>query len=181
MPYMDFPKSDKGMKERKAFWLSEQGVTLIAGWRREGMTIEEITLRQCGVSETTFRRWCKESEALESALRCAQDSVNAKVEESLLKRALGYVDEEETWELVEGEMRRVKVVRKPVPPDVKACLSWLYSRRSDRWRAIQEPRDTTSEDIADVKNVLVSIVNVATGALPEAQPEVIDVDPTVEV
>lgn len=172
MAYLDFPKTDAGNKERKAFWLSPDGITLLAGWRREGVSVEEIARRYVGVTDKTFWRWSKESKDLEDAMRVSSDSVNSAVEESLLRRALGYTYEEVIEDLVEGNMRVVRVVHKHMPADVKACLSWLYSRRSDRWRAIQEPIDNTSENIAKVSDVLVSIAKVAN--------ECVEVDP-VEV
>lgn len=171
MAYIDFPDSQKGMKERKQFWLSEEGLTLIAGWRREGIPIDEIALQYLGIGSTTFWRWQKESDALEKALGMAQDVTNAKVEQALLQRALGYEVEEETWELVEGEMRKVRVNVRHVPPDVKACLSWLYSRRSDRWRSIQEPIDTTFETINTAKDILIAIKEVADGNADTTQSE----------
>ena len=30
--YIDFPPDIKGQKDRKKFWLSKEGLTLIAGW-----------------------------------------------------------------------------------------------------------------------------------------------------
>ena len=169
MAYIDFPDTYQGMMDRKEFWLSDDGISLIAGWRREGVGLEQIAFEYIGVSDRTLSKWRQQSPALRDAIRCTDDTVNAMVEESLLKRALGYDYEEEVYELVEGEMRHVRTVRKHMPPDTKACLSWLYSRRSDRWRAVQEPRDSRDEDIIDVKNVLVSIAGAAEqAALPEA-------------
>lgn len=155
--YIDFPEGPQGIRERKQFWLSDEGIQLIAGWRREGIDLDEIALRYIGISDSTMRRWTKECAALEQALRMSQDTVNAMVEASLLKRALGYDAVEDTWELVEGEMRKVRSTVRHIPPDTKACMSWLFSRRSDRWRAQQEPIDASSEAIAGVKEVLVSI------------------------
>ena len=177
MAYIDFPDTEQGKRDRKAFWLSEDGIRLISGWRREGITIEQIAWRHIGISDRTFDRWKQESEALERALKLSQDVVNAMVEESLLRRALGYEYEEETQELVEGKMRTTKIVRKHVAPDTKACLSWLYSRRSDRWRAFQEPLDTSAEDIKAVEGVLVSIATVAEEAAdPKSLPEAVVIE-----
>ena len=47
MAYIDFPAGNKGVKERKAFWLSEDGIELISSWRREGITQEEIASKRC--------------------------------------------------------------------------------------------------------------------------------------
>lgn len=163
MAYIDFPNGNKGIADRKAFWLSPDGIELLAGWRREGIPLEEIASKYVGVSNTTLWRWTKESEDLESALGISQDITNAKVEKSLLRRALGYDVIEEKSELIAGEMRITERVRKHIPPDVKACLSWLYSRRSDRWRATQEPINNMDDEIKTAKKILVAIKEVADG------------------
>lgn len=161
MAYIDFPAGNQGIKDRKAFWLSPDGIELITGWRREGIPLEEIATKYIGIGSTTMWRWTKESDDLATALAMSQDITNAKVEKALLKRALGYDYDELTHELVEGEMRLVKKTRKHVSPDVKACLSWLYSRRSDRWRATQEPIDNVADEIKTAKKILVAIKEVA--------------------
>lgn len=169
MAYIEFPETEEGKRDRKRFWLSPDGVALVAGFRREGESLEQIARRRIGVSDRTMDRWRRESEALERAIRQTDDLVNAMVEESLLRRALGYDSVEEDEELVEGEMRVVRRRTRHVPPDTKACLSWLYSRRSDRWRAQQEPLDATSEEIAAVRDVIVAIASAA--QLPEGGAE----------
>ena len=58
-------------------------------------------------------------------------------------------------------MRRTKVSQKHIPPDVKACLSWLFNRRPDRWRATQEPLEST-QYVSTVKDILVAMKEVAT-------------------
>ena len=169
MAYIDFPDTLQGRKDRKAFWLSPDGITLIAGWRREGMALDEIAIKCIGVSMNTIRKWKFESEEMQRAIRQSDDAVNAAVEESLLKRALGYDAVEVDEELVEGEMRVVSRRTRHVPADTKACLSWLFSRRPDRWRAQQDPRDATAEQLRQVKDVLVSIAEAA--ELPAAEGE----------
>ncbi len=68
------------------------------------------------------------------------------IEEALLKRALGFDQEElyqesvidrKTGEVLEAAKTR-RVV-KMVPPDVRALLFWLKNRRPDRWRDRIEP------------------------------------------
>lgn len=167
MAYVDFDNTEAGRKERKAFWLSADGIELISGFRREGESFEEIALRRLGVSDRTLDRWRRESGELERALRQTDDLVNAAVEASLLKRAIGYTAVEEVEELVEGEMRVVRRMTKHIPPDTKAALSWLYSRRSDRWRAQQEPLDASAEEIMAARDVLVSIERASAELPPE--------------
>jgi hypothetical protein len=161
MAYVDFPDGLKGQKERKAFWLSEDGLKLIAGWRRQGVNLVDIATKYIGVSKTAFfGHWYKESEELRKACAVSLDIANADVEHSLLRRATGYDYWEEVWELVEGEVRLTKKYKKHVPADVKAILAWLYNRLPNRWRSIQEPLEST-QYVETVKNILVAMKEVA--------------------
>lgn len=166
MPYVDFPEDLMGQKERKKFWLSAEGITLVAGWRRNGVPLTKIATEYIGVSKTAFWGWYRSSEELRQACAVSMDVANMSVEESLLKRALGYDYDEVTRELVGGEIRVTKVVRKHIPPDVKACLSWLYNRLPNQWRCVQEPLEST-QYVATVKNILVAMKEVADGAEPK--------------
>ncbi|MCP3966049.1 MAG: hypothetical protein GY750_07550 [Lentisphaerae bacterium] len=68
-----------------------------------------------------------------------------KVEEALLRRALGFVQEEtyaedmvdrKTGEVLETVKKRT--VSKEVAPDVRALLFWLKNRCSERWSDKQD-------------------------------------------
>lgn len=172
LPYKEFPSTNQGNLDRKAFWLSDEGLELISGFRREGETLEEIYQGRIGITETTWRRWLAGSEGLREAISQTDEYVNCLVERALLRRALGYEVVEVDEELVEGEMRVVRRRHRHVAPDVKAQLAWLYSRRADRWRAAQDPRDASTEQLRAVDGVLVSITRAAcedAPALPEGE------------
>lgn len=160
MAYIDFPEGLKGAKERKAFFLSEEGLTLIAGWRRQGIPLTEIAENYIGISKTAWWGWYKESDELRKACAVSLDIANSSVEGALYKRAVGYDYYEETHELVEGEMILTKRVRKHVSPDVKAIMAWLYNRLPDRWRAMQEPLEST-QYVSTIKDILVAMKDVA--------------------
>lgn len=166
MAYMDFPDGLKGQKQRKAFFLSDDGFILIRGWRRQGIPLTKIAEEYIGVSRSAFFGWYRESEDLRKACAVALETTNLSVEEALLKRALGYDYTEDTYELVEGEMRLTKQTTRHVVPDTKAILSWLFNRLPNRWRAVQEPLEAT-QYIETVKNILVAMKEVAEGG--EAQ------------
>lgn len=168
MAYMEFEDSPQGQRERKAFWTGEDGRTLVRQWRREGASLERIAAK-IGIATSTLDKWRMQVPELEAAIKDTDELVNAMVENALLRRALGYDKVDVTEELVEGEVRLTKRVTVPVPPDVKACLSWLYSRRSDRWRAQQAPLDATAEEVAQAKEVLVTIAKAAGEALRGAE------------
>lgn len=122
-------------------WLEPQGLTLLEGWARDGLSEEQIA-KNCGVSISTLREWKKRFPALTEALKKSKELVDYQVENALLKRALGYeYTEVMVAESDEGTRRRETV--KQVPPSVTAQIYWLKNHRSDKWR------DKPREDRAD--------------------------------
>lgn len=166
MAYIDFPESLEGQKKRKAFFLSEEGLTLIADWRRHGIPLTRIAEEFIGVSKTGFWGWYRQSEDLRKACAISKDIADASVEDALYRRACGYDYWEEKWDLIEGELRLSQRFRRHVPPDTKAILQWLYNRLPNRWRAIQEPLEAT-QYTETVRNILVAMKEVAEGSGPK--------------
>lgn len=162
MAYVEFPDGLKGQKERKAFWLSDPGLQLIAGWRRQGTPLTKIAEEYIGISKTAWWGWYRESEDLRKVVAVSKEVADMTVEEALYRRAVGYDYWEEQWELVEGEMILVKKWKKHLPPDVKAALHWLFNRLSGSWRAVQEPLEST-QYTQTVKDILVAMKEVAEG------------------
>lgn len=142
------------------WWLSEAGLEVIAGWRQCGATIADI-VDKMGIDPRTFRAWRNKCPELEDILTVGKEVTNARVVGALYKRATGFYYDETTQELIEGEMRVTKVVTKYVPPDVKAALSWLFSRWPDAWRAIQPPLDTDTPSVLAAEDILVKIKGMA--------------------
>lgn len=176
MAYMDFPDSLKGQKERKAFWLSENGLALIAAWRRNGVALTTIATENIGVSKTAWWGWYKESEELRKVCNVSREVADSSVENALLKKACGYDYWEEIWELIEGEMIMTKKMKKHMPPDYKCIMQWLYNRMPTKWRAMQEPLEATQYD-QTVKEILIAIREVA----ETGQENTIEVENLAEV
>lgn len=160
MAYVDFPEGLKGQKERKKFWLSENGLRLIQGWRRNGVPLTEIATKNIGISKTAWWGWYKESEELRKVCADAKDIADYTVEDALYRRAVGYDYWEEVWELIEGEVIMTKKMKRHMPPDTKAIMQWLWSRLPNKWRAQQEPLEQT-EYVETISNILVAMKEVA--------------------
>ena len=160
MAYVDFPEGLKGQRERKKFWLSDPGLQLIAGWRRNGVSLSEIAEKNIGISKSAWWGWYRESEDLRKACAIAKEVADLAVENALYRRAIGYDYWEEVWELVEGEVILTKKYRKHLPPDTKAIMQWLYNRLPNSWRAIQEPLEKT-QYVETIQNILVAMKEVA--------------------
>lgn len=166
MAYVDFPEGLKGQKQRKAFWLSEEGLQLIAGWRRNGVPLTKIATENIGISKTAFWGWYRGSEDLRKACANAKDVADYTVEDALYRRAVGYDYFEETYELVEGDMILTRRQKRHMPPDTKAIMQWLYNRLPNQWRAQQEPLEQT-QYTETISNILIAMKEVAEGAEPK--------------
>lgn len=166
MAYLDFPDDLQGHKKRKEFWLSEEGLTLIAGWRRRGTSLTKIAEEYVGVKRTTWWGWYKQSEELRKACAVAKDVADATVENALFRKAVGYDYYEEVEELIEGRLVVTKRYRRHMPPDTKAILSWLYNRLPNLWRSVQEPLEAT-QYTETIQQILVAMKEVASDGQPK--------------
>lgn len=118
-------------------WITEDGLTAIEGFAREGLSDVEIAGKM-GIAASTLYEWRKKFPEILDALKKGKAPVDAKVENALLKRALGYEYEETTTEISEqpdGSQRKIiRKVKKHVIPDTTAQIVWLCNRRADRWK-----------------------------------------------
>lgn len=120
-------------------WITEEGLTKIQGWARDGLTDEQIA-HNIGCSVKTLYNWKKAHLPILHALKRGKEVVDREVENALLKRALGYEIVETTKERVfdefTGEYNKVetKEVTKFVAPDVTAQIFWLKNRKPSEWR-----------------------------------------------
>jgi hypothetical protein len=134
-----------GRKGKFEEWLTEDGLTTVEGWARDGLTDEQIA-HNIGIAERTFTDWKDRFPAISAALKKGKAPVDIQVENALLKRALGQIVkvkkpiklkhkgqipgkgfiEEERIEYAEEEVY--------IPPDTTAQIFWLKNRRPDKWR-----------------------------------------------
>jgi transcriptional regulator with XRE-family HTH domain len=77
-------------------WLTKEGLLLIEGWARDGLTDEQIA-HNMGIRRSTLSEWKKKFPDISDALKRGKEVVDRQVENALLKRALGYQFEEETY------------------------------------------------------------------------------------
>ena len=110
----------------------------IKAWARDGAT-DEIICQKLNIGQSTFYRYKAKHQELREALKKGKEDIDIKVENSLLKRALGYTYEEVTREIVKGKggnetLKVTKVVKKHMAPDTTAQIFWLKNRRPELWR-----------------------------------------------
>jgi DNA-binding XRE family transcriptional regulator len=139
----------KGKYEK---WITEEGLVLLEGWARDGLTDEQIA-HNVGVSRSTLNDWKKKYPDISDALKKGKEVVDLQVENALLKRALGYAYEEVTEESQWNEKAKqyelviTKRVKKRQAPDTTAQIFWLKNRRPDKWRDKQDVEHTGDMDL----------------------------------
>ena len=128
-----------GRKRKYEYWLTADGLALLEGWARNGLTDEQIA-HNCGITAKTLYEWKIRHGEISEALKKGKEVVDLEVENALLKRALGYryteITREPERDPVTGEIRLTikKQVEKEVAPDTTAQIFWLKNRRPDLWR-----------------------------------------------
>ena len=94
-------------KGKYEYWLTEDGLILLEGWARDGLTNEQIAAN-CGINPDTLYSWKKTHPTISEALKKGKEVVDYEVENALLKKALC--------------------------GDVTAQIFWLKNRRPRCWR-----------------------------------------------
>lgn len=114
-------------------WLEPEGLLLLEGWARDGLTDGQIA-QNAGIGIRTLYEWKDKYPQISQALKKGKEVVDIQVENALLKRALGYDFQEERIETSTKDGTKVVQTIKHVPADVAAQIFWLKNRRPDRWR-----------------------------------------------
>lgn len=113
-------------------WVTEEGLILLTGWKREGRSLEEIA-GLVGVQEGTLKSWMSRFPELRAALTENGCVTDFQVESALLRKALGYESVEKKVEVsAKGERKEVETF-KQVAPDMSAISFWLKKRKPERW------------------------------------------------
>lgn len=129
----------KGKYEK---WLTAEGLIILEGWARDGLTDEQIA-NNMRINVATLYRWKEKYCEICEALKKGKDVVDNEVENALLKRALGY-SYKEIKTKDDGDKIEVTETIKEVVPDVTAQIYWLKNRRPDKWRDKQKEETNTA-------------------------------------
>jgi hypothetical protein len=143
-------------------WITEDGLTKIQGWARDGLIDKQIA-KNMGVAESTLRNWKNNFPEIAEALRKGKEVVDREVENALFKSALGFMQkvkkpvrireveydpksgkkirESEKWAQVEEEVY--------IPPQVTAQIFWLKNRKPDQWREKNDLTLTPSNGVLE--------------------------------
>ena len=125
-------------------WLTEDGAIRLEGYARDLVTDDKIA-EKMGISVSTLYAWARKHPTISQALKDGKAPVDTKVENALLKAALGYTEKvkkpmkvrrefvaagkgrkiEDTIEYVDEEVY--------VPGDPRAMIKWLAARKPETW------------------------------------------------
>lgn len=140
-------------KGKYADWITSDGLLLLEGWARDGLTDEQIA-HNIGVNVKTLWDWKTRFDPICNAIKKGKAPVDLEVENALLKKALGFTVtvkkpiklktkkqlkdkgtiEEERIEYADEEIY--------IPPETAAQIFWLKNRRPDKWRDKPAPAGT---------------------------------------
>jgi hypothetical protein len=149
-------------KNKFEYWLTEDGLLLLRGWARDGLTDSDIA-RNCGVALSTFSEWKKRFTAISDALKEQKEVADFVVENALYKRAIGYDYIETKIDEVVGPdgkqvgAKKITKTKKHMPADVTAALAWLNNRKPQSWRRnagkekLDEKKFEHQKDVDDKK------------------------------
>lgn len=106
-------------------WLESDGLLLLEGWARDGLTDEQIA-HNMGIAAGTLYEWKKQFSDISESLKKGKEVVDYQVENALLRSAL------------DG--------------NTTAQIFWLKNRRPDKWR--DKPPDDSGPGIEIVEDEL---------------------------
>ncbi len=104
---------------------------------RIGMIDTEIA-EYMGIAERTLNNWKKQYPEFMQSIKSGKESIDDQVENSLLKKALGYYDEDNV-ELFHYQGEVIEhPIKKYFPADTASIIFWLKNRRKEKWRDKQD-------------------------------------------
>lgn len=133
-----------GAKGKYQEWLTDDGLTILRGWARDGLTDEQIA-RNMDISKETFYRWKRDFSDFSNALKKGKEIVDNEVEESILKSAMGYMVTETKVEHMPDGKEKITEQERHIPPNVTALIFWLKNRRPEKWRDKRDVNMGTTE------------------------------------
>ena len=133
-------------------WLEPENLTLLKGWRRDGLDMKQIAAN-IGIRRQTLYDWCTKYKDIADALKKGTEVSNYEVENAMYKSATGfYVTEQDKTEVqgydINGEPRTTITIhtrRRYIPPNLGAQIFILKNRLPQKWRDRQMVEvDTTA-------------------------------------
>lgn len=151
-------------KGKYEYWLTREGLIILGGWARDGLTDQQIA-ENIGISRSTLSLWKIKYPDISDTLKNNKDIVDRQVENALLECALGARQCETVEELMkdsmtgEEKLTLVKRVEKQYPGNTLAQMFWLKNRKPKDWR--DKPEVTNEETLEKLDEILKGIDDAA--------------------
>lgn len=123
-------------------WLTDDGLLILKGWARDGLTDEEIAKR-IGISSKTLYEWYNRFSEICSTIKKGRRPVLVEVEDSFFETKLkGHYVEEETIEKtvhrdakgnVTGSTEHKRVTKRYIPADTTAQIFFMKCRMPEKY------------------------------------------------
>ena len=143
-------------KSKVEKWLTPEGLTLLAGWARDGLTDEQIA-NSMNISVATLYNYKNKHQEILETLKKNKEIVDYEVENSLFKKTQGYnakvlknvkvkrVEYNENGFKSKEYEEVVEVYDEVhIPADTTAQIFWLKNRNPNQWR--EKPIEATDKD-----------------------------------
>ncbi len=134
----------------------------IQKWCEDGLT-NDIICERLGIAESTWYEYQKNHEILSELVQASKSVMDTKVENALLKTALGF-EYEEIKTIIEedknGKKRtRIEKTKKYMPPNPTAQAFWLKNRKRDEWGERKEIIFDTKAQELERKKLFLEMIN----------------------
>lgn len=157
-------------------WLEPDGLLLLKGWARQGLTDEEIA-QNMGIVPSTLYIWLKEHKEISKAIKEGRKPVIIEVEDTFIEKKLkGYYVEEEVEEITQhpdgGQTKHKRKTKRYIPPDTTAMIFYLKCRLANIYNdrlAVQF--NTNNGQLADLIEGLKNNVYAETTEIDEPMAE----------
>lgn len=154
-----------------AEWLEEDNLMLLECWARDGYTFQDIANR-IGIAVSTLRMWRMQYEDIDNALKKGREIIDYKVENALLKSALGYHTKEVKVTTTIRYGKTVETIKevtdKEQAPNVSAIQCWLYNRLPNKWK---KNRDQLIELDEEDTKIQVTVTRASQQSKPNVQQD----------
>ena len=125
-----------------------------------------------GISISTLRMWRREYPDIDNALKKGREIIDYKVENALLKSALGYHTKEVKVTTTIRFGKTVETIKevtdKEQAPNVSAIQCWLYNRLPNKWK---KNRDQLIELDEEDTKIQVTVTRASTSQSTTAQQD----------
>ena len=126
-----------GSRGKYKEWLEPDNLTLVRGWRRDGLTDQQIA-DKIGIKRTTIYAWRDKYKDFDDAYKKGSEVSLVEVENALYKSAIGYdvteTEQEEVTYPDDTVLTRKRARKRHIPPNTGALCFLLKNRMPEKWK-----------------------------------------------